>query len=323
MYKNARSFSEAKMQPDTVRASIEQKVHQLLKSQQKRIDEFKFVDKYPKEEIQSNITEISELEAKFNSNDTLERKNLTQLSEIFEMLLPELAELYNWMGENVFIVKTSRYDDIKNGVDLVAEIVEDEKFQYLGLAIDVALSGYNIENKVARIASRIKDGHLANVKFFDSENSDYHDELRDIAKVVITTDRKTLDELAETKLILNNLEQRRNKPLSIEDSKNLSKQIKEIKEKLRTHPLQIFILEQIKIQLERFAQYATQVNQLEISGKYRKLLTLINKIYLDKMNDKELMTLINLNPTQNSNTLVDIEESLDKILGPDSREMDF
>ena len=116
-----------------------------------RPDEKKFIDIYSKEEIGKDLLEIEHLEEKWKKDGEKEEdfeKYLKSISSIYEILLAEQAEVNNWLGDNCETFATSRYDDIKNGIDVGAIFKvenneaknETEEKKHLGFSTDVTFS---------------------------------------------------------------------------------------------------------------------------------------------------------------------------------------
>ncbi len=80
----------------------------------------------------------------------------------------------------------------------------------------------------------------------------------------------------------------------------------EIRKKLQNHPLQIELLAQIELQLERFSEYASRTNQSDISIRYQSILPIIRNIRNSKKDiEKSLET-----QSREMRMFSDIEKSL-------------
>ncbi|MBU1160582.1 MAG: hypothetical protein ABII99_01275 [Patescibacteria group bacterium] len=230
------------------------------------IDPDNFKNTYSSDEIEEDKKYVQEKEKLFIQQENPEKFNAKKIAVILEGILHEHSELSEWLGHNVFTIKTSRFDDIKNGIDMVAEFVEDEQSaSHLGLAIDATFSS-EIGKKFERIKQEIKQGKLAQIKYFQSDHTGVQKKLSKIPRIIIGADVKTIKELG--KLWLNN----KNKELG-------------------THPIQFQILEEILIQLKAFEKYAQKYNQKEIAEIYQTTYKKIKEIYQNKqqsLNDDEV-----------------------------------
>lgn len=70
----------------------------------------------------------------------------------------------------------SRFDDIKNGVDVVTIFETEDATQYIGLGIDVTYSSDDkvLEKKLHSIKERIRNMSLPFVKYFEDPNTGEH-----------------------------------------------------------------------------------------------------------------------------------------------------
>lgn len=236
-----------------------------LKEQEPDPDDFSGV--YSQEEINRDKFETSRLEEIFRAN--LQElgeggQRAHKLAKIFEGVFLKHAELGNWFGENVFISKTSRFDDFKNGIDNVLEVQEDKEVSHTALSIDVTIGGDmgTINSKVRRIKEQIKAGKMGEVKYFQSEATGYKGVLAGLPRVVINVDGRTVQELGE---------------MSMENRKK----------EIGNHPIQMEILENLLEQMIELEEYARGENQIEIAETYTKSRLVLEGIYREKVGEKE------------------------------------
>ncbi|MBI5306174.1 hypothetical protein HZB04_01110 [Candidatus Wolfebacteria bacterium] len=207
-----------------------------------KIEDFKNL--YGEENIQKDLAYVKEMERIFETQSSPEQKEMSKLALIFETIINKQIEQSNWLGPNTFTIKSSRFDDIKNGVDNIVEFREEDSASYLALGIDETFSS-DIGKKFNRIKEEINRGSLATIKYFASEHMNIRGEITKIPRVVIGADAKTATELGE---------------LWIEkDEKTLGK-----------HSIQFLIIEEILFQLEAFENYALKINKPEIASIYAK-----------------------------------------------------
>ena len=235
------------------------KIHEKAKKvlEEDIINPADFADLYGENNIKKDEEYVKKMEKKFTDTDSPEQIKSNKLATIFEAILHDQAELNEWLGSNVHTINTSRYDDIKNGVDTVAEFTEKKQsVSYLGLAIDATFSA-DINDKIQRIKNEINKGALTKIKYFKSDKMNFRDELSKIPRVIIGADTNTIQELGKLWL------KRKNK-------------------ELEKHPIQFQILDQILMQLETFENYAEQNNRPEIAEIYKKTHEIVLKIYEKK-----------------------------------------
>jgi hypothetical protein len=227
-------------------------------------EKFIKVEGFGQEVVDEDLVYVKEMEAKFEAElgrmkpeDRKRAEQTNKLALILEAIIHDHAELSEWLGSDVITIKTSKLDDYKNGVDTVAEFTGNKgDVEYLGLAIDVTFSS-DVENKFKRIKQEIKDGTLAEVKYFkykDKKTGEDKYLLKNVPRIIIGADINTIKELQELWL---------------------DKKMRE----LSKHPIQFQILEEIMIQLDVYEEYAEKHKKKEIVKVYRKINMIISKIY--------------------------------------------
>lgn len=215
-----------------------------------------FVKLYGIEKVEKDKKYVEEMEEIFKKNND---KESAKKATILEYIIYEQSELGDWLGKKAITQKTSRTDDIRNGIDIAVEFEEENKvFEYLGLAIDVSF-GDELLKKFNRIKKEIDSGELAKIEYFRSQN--IAKEINNVPRVVVAVDGKTLNDLIE-------LWSEKN-----EDSKT----------KLAAHPVQIQILNELFIQLKIFEQYAREVvKKDELADIYKRDLIIVRNLLRDK-----------------------------------------
>lgn len=219
-----------------------------------------FEDLYGKENVDRDREEIARLEIEFQKGLTPENEQTQRLARTFEGIFHDEAELSEWLGPNASTIKTSRYDDVKNGVDSIAEFREsDSSASWLALGIDVTFSS-DLTKKFDRIKTEIDRGTLAEVKYFSSEHLHIRGEMKNIPRVVVGADTRTIKQLAE---------------LWLEKDKDALKA-------LGAHPVQFQILEEMLLELKTFADYAEKKGKHELAAAYEKAIRTVSGILDEK-----------------------------------------
>lgn len=128
-------------------------------------------ENYPKEEVEADLKYVKKAEESFRKGKDEELEKVDELAHIFEAITCEQGELANWFSQNAMVIKLARYDDIKNGIDLIIEFTDnDEGDSYLALAVDVTFAGFEkLHEKLDKIRNDAEDGKLGYVKYFQSE----------------------------------------------------------------------------------------------------------------------------------------------------------
>lgn len=220
-----------------------------------------FEELYGAENIKRDKQYVERMESRFQREDTPEQRGQERIATIFQAILHEQIESNNWLGPTAHTIKTTRFDDVKNGVDEVVEFQEEKgKASHLALAIDVTF-GAEPAKKLRRIKEEIEAGELARVKYFSSDFLGRKEELAKVPRVVVGAEPETIKELTDLWLKKNNKE-------------------------LAGHPIQFLILEEIRLQLETFENYARQTGHGELAGRYRQALDIIKEISAVKKGKK-------------------------------------
>jgi hypothetical protein len=205
---------------------------------------------YDEENIQNDLDLVSEYKKNFESK---------KLAEILEVILYEHFELSDWFGSNAETIKTSEFDDIINGIDLVVELSPDEQPAHqLAFGVDVTFSENYLEKKFNKIQKEIDLDKLAEIKYFDS--STVHGRLRQIPRLVVGLEKEHALELAGLWYRNENKE-------------------------LGSHVAQFTILQQVKEQLAAYFSYAKRNDKEQAKKAYAQALASVNDIIASKQNN--------------------------------------
>ncbi len=241
--------------------------YELVVSRQEHyaIDEANFASLYPEEDIRRNKEYVAQKQAEWAEIDSRKRhkREDKRRATVLEYIIFDQGESNNWLGENALTIKTSPYDDIVNGVDMVAEFEEtpedknlEANFSHLGLAIDITF-GEDLKQKFDDIRGEIDSGLLSEVKYFESSRSGQR-KLSQMPRVVISCSRETVHELME-------------------------KWLKKDNEFLASHPFQLQMLEEVAGQLKMFEMYAREVAEREDIGDiYAEVLVVVERLRKQK-----------------------------------------
>ncbi len=234
---------------------------------------------------------VARMEEKFKRDENPDAAHFHRRAELLEAITWDEIGHDNWLGREAKPITASRYDDIKNGVDLIVEFFKKEKVDELdsrmGLSVDVTSNVSSLEEKLQRIKSDIQDGHMAYVKYFISSQG-ARQEIPNVPKVVVGTDAASIKELSLLRLEIHGLsralkENQKSGGLSAESVRFTETRLKEAKLKLTKHRAQFLFLNEIELQLRIFADFAAKNNQPEIAREYEKALELITEIKKDKI----------------------------------------
>jgi len=141
-------------------------------------------------------TENKEITAGLNEGE------VRKLAEILEYQIIRGINVGKWLPFCT-AVKTSEFDDIAHGVDMVIEFQKLTQYGHLGMGVDVSFS-HNLQSKFQRIKDEIdnfdgKNNRLGVVKYFNSEKTGMRGELSGLPRVVVALDIKIIEDLARVK----------------------------------------------------------------------------------------------------------------------------
>ncbi|MDP1689998.1 MAG: hypothetical protein Q8L52_02230 [bacterium] len=191
---------------------------------------------YPDAEIRTDTEDVRRREKNFKYDIQ------SDFADILEAIAFEHGELSEWFGPTSKVIKTSRYDDYFNRVDLVVETeAADQEYSHLALGMDVTFGG-DLHKKFAGIRAKIDQGRLGQVKYFLSDRPDkiFAGPLHNIPEVVVGVE---IDRVRELALLWMN---KKNKQLG-------------------EHPVQRMILREIALQLKTFAAYARHIGKDDLA----------------------------------------------------------
>ncbi len=198
----------------------------------------------------------------------------------FEIVLGDRIHQGEWLGKDVKTSRTSEYDDVINGVDMVIEF-DKERPERMAIAVDASTSSNVkvIEEKIRRNIEKIrKKKDMQEVKYFNSQIKDangeyYQGSLKNLIPVVVGADKNNVDNLFDTFAELKSLEE--DKGGFVEEWKN------DLIKKLNKDPLQGVFLKEIKIQLETYKSIIGEENK-EFIDQCESLLKIINEVIEEK-----------------------------------------
>jgi hypothetical protein len=208
---------------------------------------------YSSSGIKSDVNEVARLERKFDGDPMAK-----MYGNILEAITCEHGELSDWFGPNAQIIKTSRYDDYINKIDMVVETKsENESFSNLALGIDVTFGSYDLHKKFGDIQKKIDAGTLGEVKYFHSDRQHIHGRLQKVPQVVVGVEIDRVKELGQLWM-------------------------QQEKKKLAIHPVQVTLLKEAREQLEVFASYAERTNKPDLAALFRRELHKVKEILVMK-----------------------------------------
>lgn len=196
-----------------------------------------FIEDYGEAVVSSDQELAQTLAKKFEGRESFEEREMHKLATILEAIVIEQIELSEWLGPTTMTRRTSLYDDYINGVDAIAEIEQENTTSHLALAIDVTY-GNALYQKFERIREEIEAGTLTTIKYFEDSDRTFKGKLFKVPRIVLGVDKRALVELAE---------------LWMQGKKR----------ELGLHRVQIKLIEEVRIQLKAFREYAASLEGRE------------------------------------------------------------
>ncbi len=103
-----------------------------------------------------------------------------------------------WFGAGTEILPSTDYDDLQNGVDLLAERRgEDGAFSHFALGIDITASVDSVETKINKTLDNLRKGFMGKVDYFSSPRMGIKGQLQDVPHGVVGLGKEQILELAK------------------------------------------------------------------------------------------------------------------------------
>lgn len=217
-----------------------------------------FFDLYGRENVMHDMLRVKQKQILHEKSQTPESREAKKTSDVFEALVMHQAELSDWLGSDVSVMKTSLHDDYENGTDMIAEWKDAEReSNVLALAVDVTFGRASVERKLQHVRRDVENGKLGTIKYFKSFDDTIRGERKGVPHVVIGVSKQTVEELA--RLWLKN------------DTRSLA-----------AHPIQRALIEEIYLQLDTIQKHAAARGQTKVAEAYKRSLAIVEKIREEK-----------------------------------------
>lgn len=217
-----------------------------------------FTKLYGEAAVTADKAEVQRLEKLYEEEDTPQQRRGRAYTTIFEGLWHDQAGK-GWLGPEATAFRPTRFDDIKNGVDSIVEFRKsNNEASHLAFAIDVTYStDIGVKKKVERIGWEIRHGRMAEVKYFNSEALGFMGLLKNVPRVVIGVEKRHIDRMAQLWI----------------DGKD---------QELAEDPVQVVVLEQIKMQLAAYRALAERKNQKQLIPFYDRMAATVETLLSQK-----------------------------------------
>jgi hypothetical protein len=149
-----------------------------------------FIDLYSLDVVKKDYSEIADKLLSYNRDP----QGAELIGHIFESAFLDIGRQGQWFGEKSELVRSSKYDDIKNGVDMIATVMTpDNNARHLAIASDLTFSFQSSGEKFSRIKNNVWSGKLAEIKYFHSELLHMTGKLSNIPRTVIGLEPENLN----------------------------------------------------------------------------------------------------------------------------------
>ncbi len=211
-------------------------------------EDFRGVKFFTDDEIDTDLAFVERKEKAFEEeavDSPPEQKIQYENAQVIEAMFPMVIRDFDWLGQNTNIVWTSRYDDIAFGIDSVAQIMEPNESWNVGMEIDFTSSENEMMGKVKEIESRMQNGRMCSVKYFDSPSTGKRKNMK-MPKIAFGAPRSEVENF-----------------ISVVADAYLSKNKESAQNELRNHKLKKRFLELTGNQLKAFGGVAMDVGNME------------------------------------------------------------
>jgi len=217
------------------------------------IQETDFASVYGETSVQADINEADRLEREVFTGGSAADENAKKIAETLEAIVLMQSEMSEWLG-SAQTLKTARFDDYKNKVDMLAEWYSPEDgSRVLALAVDVTFGTGTAEKKLGAIKREIDAGKLGSVRYFKDSRGDFMGTRNNVPRTVIGVSQPKVAELAQLWL----------------DNKQ---------KQLGVHPIQSLFADEIEAQLSAMHAYAKRKGKGEVAAAYEQALAAIRPL---------------------------------------------
>lgn len=207
-------------------------------------------------EVRKDLAKLAEIESAFG-DESQEKSKSKKIASMTEIGLEYGVTDLNWYGDKVKVLRSSKFDDVRRGVDDVLEILKEnpegidvsyggvneklkesaEGSSFLGLGIDVTYRGLYSEqykNKVFNLLKSIRDGYKTKVKYFKDHAGNMTKEFA-VPKAILYFD---FGEVKKMAYMLKNIDD------------------ESVKQNFKNSPMKFDVMNQIIVQCDIMARFA-------------------------------------------------------------------
>jgi len=240
---------------------------------------------YSPEVVERDMKYVEKMEGIFRNEEIRDPELARQRrrGELFEEIIFEGIEEGDWMGGGAEVERSSRFDDIVNGIDGIITFEEEVSSSHMAFGVDVTQSAESVHDKFKRIRDSVDAGTLSEVKYFKREG--YEGRLLKVPRVVIGIDHAGMKQAAE---VVYSFISKRNY-LRTQKFKDpvIKQKFLEAQEAFAKSLFQMVVLLEMSIQLHAFADYCRKKQRGREAGIYDNAARKVDAIFNEKKMAKD------------------------------------
>jgi hypothetical protein len=178
---------------------VHEKIESLLEKERPNAEDFRGI--IPDDQIDKDIKDVLEAEARWEQKNTEEQKDIKRKADIAEYII--YKNLGTWMNQKAVPLLTAKPDDYLRGVDLIIESeqsVNNEKgdIDHLGVGIDVALTSEKgmseaLEKKEKKVRQILKSGKLNEARYVSGGS--YEGRIENLSYIILSVTPSHIEDL--------------------------------------------------------------------------------------------------------------------------------
>lgn len=275
-----------------------------------RIQESDFEDVFGPEIVKEDLKLVARVKERFEQQkdnfSLIEKENVNhgeKIGEALEIIIAEDGERYHWFGADSLLSRSSNYDDLINGADVMVEILQKSENneshtrpKRIALAIDASSNLDAIPDKIKRNEDKLVNKYGKNIPEMKYHQSAFNPNLKGslevIIPVVIGLESKYVHELMSASSVVRSADDASKRSPAIKDTIEENK--RKNNKKLELHPAQIIFCQQILTQLNHYLKILKYRHD-ETGKNYQSEIEMLLEEFKKIMSEKEKLETFNEN----------------------------
>ena len=144
--------------------------------------------------VRQDLEYVRRIKSSFH--DSREEANMKKTADIFEAAYITQTRENGWLGD-AHVLKTSELDDIKHGVDMVAEFRRPRGgSNLLALGVDLTSSKEAISKKLKAIRDSLQQGKLSEIRYLKDRQGDALPARKDVPRTIVGVSEGAVKQIA-------------------------------------------------------------------------------------------------------------------------------